>query len=500
MNPEDPQPNYFRNGISAFGKVLSVIFFAAIVSLFLLDLCSRQKDPYLGIIAYLAAPVFLILSLLLIPLGAWIERWRFRRKGKVSRFPIIDFNNPLHRKWAYTTWAVLTVFLLFTAIGMYQAFNFTESVPFCGRVCHTVMEPEYTAHQHSPHARVTCAQCHVGYGAEWYVRSKITGMYQIYSVLAHAYSRPIETPIKSLRPAQETCEQCHWPQKFSGALEQDHTYYLPDESNTPWKTQMLMSIGGGKASEKKKEGIHWHVTGNNKIYYVATDKKRQEIPWVRKVGADGKEEIFVDKDSKYTATHPPKGEMRLMDCIDCHNRPSHIYKAPSDAVNEAMAQGSIDSSIPYIKQQAVKALLGKYATHEEASAQIRELLEKYYQQKYPQVWAAKKTKINDAIRSVTELYRNYFFPKMNVSWKAYPNNIGHMIFPGCFRCHSGRHQASDGKKISNQCTNCHKIIAQGPPAAMESKVEGLEFKHPDPDTGEAWKEMRCYDCHTGDVS
>lgn len=491
--------NYFRNWISIAGKIFSIICFAIILCLFLLDLFLHQKNPYLGILAYMVAPGFLVLGLLLIPVGALIERARSRKTGYVAQFPVIDFNNPLHQKWAYTTWAIVTVFLLFSAIGIYKAYDFTESVTFCGRVCHAVMEPEHTAYQRSPHARVTCVQCHVGSGAEWYLRSKISGAYQVYSVLAKKYPKPIGTPVHSLRPAQQTCEQCHWPQKFFGSVEQNHSYFLPDESNTEWKSRMLVFVGGGMSSQGIKEGIHSHMIGDNKIYYIASDNKRQVIPWVRKVGADGKEEIFVDKDSGYSAENPPKGEMRLMDCMDCHNRPSHVYKAPSTAVNEAMSSGSIDKTLPSIKRAAVKALTGKYATHEDAAQKIRETLENFYRQKYPEAFSSKKAALEKAVGAVIEIYKTNFFPTMNVSWKAYPNNIGHMIFPGCFRCHNGNHRTQDGKTIPHACNTCHAIIAQGPPAAMESKVEGLEFKHPDPDVGDAWKEMQCFECHTGDI-
>ena len=99
----------------------------------------------------------------------------------------------------------------------YNAFLFTESVTFCGRICHTVMEPEYTAYLNSPHARVRCVDCHVGAGAEWYVKSKLSGVHQVYAVTFHTYETPIPTPVKNLRPARETCEECHWPQKFFGA-------------------------------------------------------------------------------------------------------------------------------------------------------------------------------------------------------------------------------------------------------------------------------------------
>ncbi|OGW82154.1 MAG: hypothetical protein A3G33_10520 [Omnitrophica bacterium RIFCSPLOWO2_12_FULL_44_17] len=500
MDSENRAPSYFRNWISVIGIIFSIIMFVTIASLFLLDFLFKVDNPYLGIVTYMVAPAFLIFSLILILVGAWIERTQRHKRGYVRRFPVIDFNNPTHQKWMYTAWGVITMFLLFSAIGIYRVYNFTESNTFCGRICHTVMKPEYTVYHNSSHARVTCVQCHIGHGAEWYVRSKLSGAYQVYSVLANRFSRPIETPIKNLRPAQETCEQCHWPQQFYGAVEQDHHYFLPDETNTQWKTRMLMFVGGGTPPYGKREGIHWHMNISNKVYYIATDEKRQTIPWVRRIGMDGKEEIFVDEESGYTAQNPPKGELRTMDCMDCHNRPSHIFKSPTDAVNEAMTSGTISASLPYIKREAVKALVGKYASDEEGVKKIQNSLEGFYQKKYPLIWSGQKDKIDQAIKTIVGLYQMNFYPEMNVSWKVYPENIGHFISPGCFRCHSGRHKTADGRMIATDCTSCHAIIAQGAPGAMETKVEGLEFKHPDQAVGEAWKDMPCFDCHTGDIA
>ena len=498
MDSKNQPASYFHNRISILGSVISVVFFGVVASLFLLDFLMKEKDPFLETITFLIVPAFLFLSLLLIPAGALLERARRRKRESIPPLPSIDFNNPLHRKWFYTTAGIVTLFLLFTAFGLYRSFEFTESNTFCGRLCHSVMEPEYTAYQRSPHTRVGCAHCHIGYGAEWYVRSKITGLYQIYSIFAKAYSRPIATPIHSLRPARETCEQCHWPQIFTGSLDQPRDYFLPDEKNTEWKTRMMVHVGGGADSPAKKQGIHWHVTGDNKIYYVATDKKRQTIPWVRVVRPDGKETVFVEKGSTFTAENPPKGEMRLMDCIDCHNRPSHQYKAPAAAVNQAMAWGAIDPSLPFIKREAVKALTEEFVSHEDAAKRIGETLGDFYKKNYAPLWSGEQAKIQRSILAVVEIYKENFFPQMKVSWKAYPNNIGHFISPGCFRCHSGRHQSADGQTISNTCTNCHDIIAQGPPGNIESDLKGIDFKHPDTGAQDERQEMPCFECHTGE--
>ena len=187
-----------------------------------------------------------------------------------------------------------------------------------------------------------------------------------------------------------------------------------------------------------------------------------------------------------------------MDCMDCHNRPSHNFKSPSKALNEAFAYGAIDQSLPFFKREAIKALLGKYASHDQAAEQIEKILKEYYAKNYPEFSDSKK--LNESIESVIEIYRTNFFPEMKASWKEYPDNIGHFIFPGCFRCHDGKHKSELGTVIKNDCNSCHTIIAQGSrkgPLTQQSSVEGLEFKHPDLGVGESWKEMSCTDCHTG---
>lgn len=496
MEPEDQNKSLFQNWISVIGSIISIVLFATSLFLFILDFLDKQKNPYLGVITYMILPAFLIVGLVMIPFGAWRERSKRQKRGYVRRFPQIDFNNTKHQKWALTSIGVITIFSLFSVFGAYRAYEFTESVTFCGKLCHQVMNPEFTAYHYSPHARVSCAQCHIGHGADWFVRSKLSGTYQIYSVIAKKYSKPIETPIKNLRPAQETCEQCHWPQKFFGAVEQDHTYFLSDEANTEWRTRMLMFVGGGAVPLGKHAGIHWHMNIKDKVYYVASDPKRQEIPWVKVVSPDGKEDIFIDKESKFSATEPPAGELRRMDCIDCHNRPSHIYRPPSKALDEVLASGQIDRSIPYIKREAVKALIKDHASTDEAKKSIRKDIENFYEKKYPDVWNEKRDQLNSAIQSIIQVYERNFFPEMKVSWEKYPDNIGHMIFSGCFRCHDGKHENSQGKVLSKDCKICHNIIEQGKPGELESNVDGLEFKHPNGDD-EGWKEASCTDCHTG---
>ena len=483
--PASPQvPSLIQNWISLSGIILAASSFFAVLCLIAMDLIRGSENPYMGILTYIVAPSFLVLGLLLLVTGALLERRRRHHltPGEVPRNLRIDFNIPHHRRMFVIASVITVIFLLMTAFGSYQTYHFTESVQFCGMTCHAVMKPEYTAYKNSPHARVTCVECHIGSGAGWFVKSKLSGSYQVYAVLANKYPRPIPTPVKNLRPAQETCEQCHWPQKFFGSVERVNYHYLSDETNTAWQIRLLMKIGGGDPTHGPVGGIHWHMNIANKVEYIATDEARQKIPWIRVTDRDGKATVFESEDEKLKPEQLAAATLRRVDCIDCHNRPSHIYNAPDKAVNIAMATGRIDPKLPSVKKNAVAALTGDYKTSEEALQKI-----------------AAKLKDYDAktVAEVQTIYSQNFFPEMNVNWRKYPNNIGHTIFPGCYRCHDGKHKSAEGKVVTHDCNSCHTIIAQGSGDKLASiSPQGLEFQHPS-DIGDLWKEMNCAECHNG---
>src|SRR3989338_6261651 len=285
MSPAPPPkpPSLLRNPLSLAGIVVAVTSTAFGLPLMFADMLSRRTHPYLGVVVYLVLPFAAAGGVGLVVLGAlWERRRRRRRPGlAVPPWPRIDLNRPAHQAAVIgALTAVMTMVVLLSVTG-YRAYHFTESVEFCGLVCHQVMKPEFTAYQHSPHARVACTQCHVGPGADWFVRSKISGAYQVYAVTLKKYPRPIETPVKNLLPAQETCEQCHWPAKFFGAQQKVYTHYLADEQNSPWQIQMLIKVGGGNPALGSTMGIHWHMNIKNAIEYIASDEKREKIPWFR---------------------------------------------------------------------------------------------------------------------------------------------------------------------------------------------------------------------------
>jgi len=287
--PETPQKRsriyhvgsyFFRNWISLSGFVVSLGAAFAFLLLFGIDQFAHGGNPYMGILAYLVAPGFFFLGLTLVGFGWWFDRLQEKRgiDGARALSLHIDLSRSDHRRNFTFFLSCATVFLLLSAFGSYRTYHLTESVQFCGQVCHAVMEPEFVTYQHSPHARVACVECHIGSGATWYVKSKLSGAYQVYATLADKFPRPIPTPVANLRPAQDTCERCHWPEKFSGDRVKVYNHFLSDEENTPYSVRLELKVGGGSPAHGPVGGIHWHMSVANKVEYIATDAKRQEIP------------------------------------------------------------------------------------------------------------------------------------------------------------------------------------------------------------------------------
>ena len=492
-------PPLYRNSISLIGAALAVIALANIAFMMLVEYISSRPSPYIGIFAYMILPAFLVLGMVMVPVGMLIERSRRRRGApSIPKFPRIDLNDRRQRS-AFAMFVAFTmVFVALSAVGSYRAYEFTDSVQFCGQLCHTVMNPEYTAYLGSPHARVRCVDCHVGPGAGWYVRSKFSGAYQVYSVIFHKYPKPIPSPVENLRPAQETCEQCHWPRKFYGAQLKVFYHYGSDEQNTPRQIRMLINTGGGDPATGAPSGIHWHMNIGNKVTYIARDKHRQDIPWVQVEDQQGRVTVYQSKDNPLKPEEIAKLPKRRMDCVDCHNRPTHIYVAPDRSVDDALVAKRLDPSLPFIKQQAVQVLTADYKDTPQATQAIATNLENFYQQKYPDVYKAKQMEVRNAVSEVQRIFKSTIFPEMKVDWRVHPNNIGHFMSAGCFRCHDGNHASSEGKMVTKQCDTCHTVIGEvmsGQPVYGSS--QGIPFKHP-VDIGDL-TQVNCSDCHTGGV-
>ena len=437
------------------------IFFvtaAGVSWLFLLPLIVRgaPRDPYIGLLVVFALPIVFFAGLVLIPVGIWIRRRQHKPiEGLPVTFRQISLDNPQIRQ-------LLLFILIATAFNVViggqftmRAVDYMEHDQFCGQTCHTPMQPEYTAYLRSNHARVSCTECHVGEGAQAFVESKISGTRQLIGVITGSYARPIPSPVLALRPATEICERCHWPNRFTGDMFLVRTHYASDEQNTPATTVALMRVGGH--NWKGTVGIHGaHSAANGHMEYISTDGRRQVIPQVTYYSADGKVTVYKSTDVKVTAEQLARGEHRTMDCMDCHNRPTHVFELPENAIDKQILTGRISVGIPFIKKEAVEVLRHDYPDRETANREIASSLESFYHAKYPQTDQAA---LQRAIQAVQYVYAGNIFPAMKVTWGTYPNNIGHMDSPGCFRCHDGSHVSSDGRKINDDCATCHDLLA-----------------------------------------
>jgi NapC/NirT cytochrome c family, N-terminal region len=447
-----------RNPISLLGTAIVTSSGILIVTLFTLDLLGHQGSPYSGILAFLILPGIFILGLLLIPIGIARQRRRDRlakeRGEEAPAFPVLDFNEGRTRNRALVFIVLTLINVVILSAATYKGVETMESTEFCGETCHSVMQPEYTAFQRSAHASTACVDCHIGPGAGWFVKSKLSGSWQVVSVALNLYPRPIPSPVHSLRPARETCEQCHWPAKFVGDRLKVLDAFNDDEGNTPSKTVLLMRVGGRQGSAS--QGIHWHVDPGVQIRYLSDDS-RETIYQVEMRTADGKLTRFTSSEKKPVAG----AAWRTMDCVDCHNRPSHTFRPPEKEIDAEIVAGRIDRGLPFVRREGLRLLEASYPSHEAASRGMADGLRAFYAKEYPQVAAQKKAAIDNAAAALAVAYRSNVFPSMKIGWGTYPNHIGHESSPGCFRCHDDAHAAPDGRTISQDCSTCHSLLAMG---------------------------------------
>ena len=459
MTPAQTRFSLFRNAITIFGAALTTTGAVLFLAFFLLELAGMHANPYLGMLFFLVFPGLFVAGLLIMPVGVWLAHRRDAAGLKAWRpaWPKIDLNDGTQRRAAAIFLASTLANILIVSVAAFAGIEYMDSPQFCGQLCHEVMEPEWAGYQEGAHSRVACVQCHIGPGAPWFVKSKMSGLRQVYAVTFNTHSRPIPSPVHDLRPARDTCEQCHWPEKFHGDKVRTIRTYADDEANTETVTTLRMHVGGVNRLDKSASGIHWHVSQQNRIEYIATDDKRQVIPYIRL--DDGKGNVTEFFAEGVTDASSLRGERRVLDCVDCHNRPSHTFAySAGRAVDEAMAAGGFDAKLPFIRREAVKVLTAAYADKPAAFAGIEAGLSAFYRD-YPGV---PKDALDRAIATAKHAYERNVFPAMKVTWGSYANNVGHSDpgpspFPGCFRCHDENHKTKQGKAISQDCSLCHTI-------------------------------------------
>jgi nitrate/TMAO reductase-like tetraheme cytochrome c subunit len=449
-----------RNPITLVGAVLTTSAAITMLGFWAFEILQAgPMHPYAGIVFFFILPSVFVLGLLLMPLGGLLRRYRLRQQGKLPHvYPTVDLRQPMLQRALVLIAALTFVNVALMGTASYKAVEHMDSVQFCGQTCHSVMAPEYTAYLNSPHSRVACVDCHIGSGAPWFVKAKISGVRQLFAVNLKTYSRPIPSPVHDLRPARDTCEHCHWPERFTGDKFLVKTKFANDEQNTPSTTVLLLKIGGRTA--QGLVGIHGrHLAAAERIEYASTDGRRQVIPRVTYTEDSGKKVEYVSDEVKTTPEQLARAERRKMDCVDCHNRPTHAFEMPERAVDEAMTAGRIDRQLPYVKKQAVAALRTEYPDRATASEKIPQAIVDFYKAKYPETYQTKRPVVETAAQQVKAIYLRNIFPEMRITWGTHPNNLGHDDFLGCFRCHDGKHKAPDGRAINDDCSACHQILA-----------------------------------------
>ncbi len=393
---------------------------------------------------------------------------------------------------------VLAVVFLPILVAVPPIWEYSNSSVFCGTTCHT-MPPEYNTYLISPHARVPCVDCHIGRDLMIVQASRKVGhMRLIFDTLLDNYEYPIQT--SEMRPARETCELCHFPQKFSDDSLRVLHRYESNRENDPYAIYLLMHTGGGTQREGLGRGIHWHV--ENKVSYIALDRLEQDIPWVRVETVDGEVTDYNAINSPVDTENLDQYTMHEMDCITCHNRISHLIDTPERTVDNALFQGDLSTDIPFIRSRAVDLLSATYPTTDTALTTFT-TLDSYYADNYPDFYAEESEKVQDAIALLSVLYESGNFPEQKLSWKTHPNNIGHRDWPGCFRCHDGQHITDDGQAIRLECNLCHSIPQVVRPNEIEPTIPLTTGIEPASHLESTWIaqhhrafDATCANCHT----
>jgi hypothetical protein len=456
LDPENPQQEaheegpvdrliktLWRSPLGVLGVAITTISITLMLIGTAVDLLGLMDNPYAALVIYTVLPVGMLFGLALIPVAVFLRRWRWRKTGIDTDHLQINLSNPKHRIGliAFISLSAVNVAILIV-IG-YEAYHFTDSSYFCGKVCHTVMEPEYVAYQRSAHSRVACVACHIGPGAQWYVQAKFSGLRQVKAVLQDSYSRPIPAPVHELRPARDTCEQCHWPD-------------TNDDQQNPDINEIALHIGGHNPETNDFEGIHWHVSREVEVSYLAVDEKRTQLAKVKVKRPNGTVDEFVKSDIEI-----PEGEelhWRVMDCIDCHNRPTHVYQMPEERVDFGLLSKKINPDIAGIREDSLTVIMKEYESRELAEESIISDLLYLQKQRDPEQAEQYREDIIKAGQFLTEAYRGNIWPAMGIKWGTYMEHLGHQWADegyGCWRCHDEEHENKSGETISQDCGICH---------------------------------------------
>ncbi len=442
-----------RHPLSLAGVVITTASAVVFLAMLIAAALGLFTNPYAGLVVFVALPGLFVAGLLLIPLGIWrLHKAELRDPSAVPDWPVVDLRKQHVRRTLLAVVALTSVNVVILLVAGYGSLHWMESPSFCGQTCHTPMHPQFTAWQFAPHARVACTQCHIGEGARALVHYKLAGVRMMVQVATGEYPRPIPASIVDLRPAIETCGNCHSPTHNLGQRSRPLREYADDEGNTETITELQMHVGGPGQPTPEGRAIHWHADPAVRVEYITTDADRQTIPFVKVTNAQGQAKEYVVEGT--TPEELAKGQSRLMDCIDCHNAAMHrIAPTAERAVDRAITAGEINRTLPFIRRESVRLVKAEYDNEDTALAAIERGLRDFYKGTRGDADAAS---LQQAIRGLQAVYRRNVFPSMKVTFGVYFDNLGHMTSNGCFRCHDGSHVARDGTSISGDCSYCHE--------------------------------------------
>lgn len=441
------------------GALILTIFCPVLVLSLLWNWLGNVQNPYLDFFNYLVFAPLALLGLVLLGVGIMTRggedvglfayeylREQFIMPGRHSRI----------RKFILLVAGLSIALLIVVAATFYGGVRYTDTTGFCANFCHTVMEPHATTHANSAHSQVSCVSCHIAAGSGWSTRTKLAGARQLIATLFDSYLRPIVSPIAVLRPTEKACRSCHRPEKHSEHKLEIIDQFLADEANTHVQTLLLMKIGASGHYGHSAHGIHWHTSENHRVRYVAAHGNRNEINAVEVEGKDGKRTRYA-KEGQAQALPAGAEALRLMDCMDCHNRAGHPFLTPDRAIDQKLLARRIPAELPYIKQRALAVLSTSSRGRLEGKIAINREIHAWYEEHYPGLAKEKAELITRAIAGIVEAWEENVFPAMAVTWGTYVNRLDHA---GCFRCHNDRFRDARGRTIPAACNTCHIVLAE----------------------------------------
>lgn len=499
-----------------FGLLLFLIGFGASAFALVVDLFAEHRSPYQGLLTFGLYPTVMAVGVALALLGLFLARRKRRRSEDITE-PTdtqVELAARRHRRILAVMSLFGLVLVMLSLVGAFRAYEYTESEEFCGALCHDPMAAQFTAYSDSPHSRIECVECHVGPGPRGYIEAKVSGLRQVWEVLTDTIPRPIRAHREKLPQAADSCEHCHSSERPIGVVLLDRTRFGYDPRSSELFLRVVLHVGGGgRSSQEPANGIHWHADPRNRVWFKATDERELEIPWVRVERADGSETVYQRVASEASESGGIDGESRgeaafasaeslanvppsLMDCIDCHNRPTHRFYTPDRAVDQAIAHGRVERSLPWIKRFAVLAAGREWATREAALAGIGPEMREHYEDHLPTVLRDRESSVSAAAGVVGDLWARSHFPEFAIDSRTYPDHAGHKRFPGCFRCHDGKLVSADGRTIPNDCGLCHDFFQRDPATgSLQAIAADAGVLHPFKDP--AHTEVGCWNCHDG---